>query len=162
QLAPRSSQLAGSFEQARGIRTEAPPDPAAAGGLAGIVGRSPAMLEVFRLLTRVARSNAPVLIIGESGTGKEVAAETLHLLSRRSARPFVALNCGAISPMLVESELFGHERGAFTGAERRRAGTFEMAHGGTLFLDEVSEMPPEVQVKFLRVLETRTYRRVGG
>ena len=162
QLEAALSQLAGAFEEARGTRTEAPPDPAAAGGLAGIVGRSPAMLEVFRLLTRVARSNAPVLIIGESGTGKEVAAETLHLLSRRSARPFVALNCGAISPMLVESELFGHERGAFTGAERRRAGTFEMAHGGTLFLDEVSEMPPEVQVKFLRVLETRTYRRVGG
>ncbi|MHB8799549.1 MAG: sigma-54-dependent transcriptional regulator [Thermoanaerobaculia bacterium] len=162
QLEAALSQLAGAFEEARGTGTEVPPDPAAAGGLAGIVGRSTAMLEVFRLLTRVARSNAPVLIIGESGTGKEVAAETLHLLSRRSARPFVALNCGAISPMLVESELFGHERGAFTGAERRRAGTFEMAHGGTLFLDEVSEMPPEVQVKFLRVLETRTYRRVGG
>ncbi len=162
QLEAALSQLAGAFEKTRGPRTEIAPDPAAAGGLAGIVGRSAVMLEVFRLLTRVARSNAPVLIIGESGTGKEVAAETLHLLSRRSARPFVALNCGAISPMLVESELFGHERGAFTGAERRRAGTFEMAHGGTLFLDEVSEMPPEVQVKFLRVLETRTYRRVGG
>ena len=162
QLETALSQLAGLQEEARGAPLATLPDPAAAGGLAGMVGRSTAMLEVFRLLTRVARSNAPVLVTGESGTGKEVAAETLHLLSRRSARPFVALNCGAISPMLVESELFGHERGAFTGADRRRAGTFEMAHGGTLFLDEVSEMPPEVQVKFLRVLETRSYRRVGG
>ena len=156
------AQLSEQHEAARGVLSAAPPDPAAAGGLAGMVGRSAPMLEVFRLLTRVARSNAPVLITGESGTGKEVAAETVHLLSRRAAQPFVALNCGAISPMLVESELFGHERGAFTGAERRRAGTFEMAHGGTLFLDEVSEMPLEVQVKFLRVLETRTFRRVGG
>lgn len=156
------AQLSEQHEATRGVASAAPPDPAAAGGLEGMVGRSAPMLEVFRLLTRVARSNAPVLITGESGTGKEVAAVTVHLLSRRAAQPFVALNCGAISPMLVESELFGHERGAFTGAERRRAGTFEMAHGGTLFLDEVSEMPPEVQVKFLRVLETRTFRRVGG
>ncbi|MDL1952235.1 sigma-54-dependent Fis family transcriptional regulator, partial [Acidobacteria bacterium ACD] len=138
------------------------PDPDAAGGLAGMVGRSAPMLEVFRLLTRVARSNAPVMITGESGSGKEVAAATVHLLSRRAKRPFVAVNCGAISPTLVESELFGHEKGAFTGADRRRAGTFEMAHGGTLFLDEVTEMPPELQVKLLRVLETRTFRRVGG
>jgi DNA-binding NtrC family response regulator len=162
QLTTALSHLAEQAEAARGGLPEALPDPVAAGGLAGMVGRSAPMLEVFRLLTRVARSNAPVMITGESGTGKEVAATTVHLLSRRSSRPFVALNCGAISPMLVESELFGHERGAFTGADRRRAGTFEMAHGGTLFLDEVSEMPPEVQVKFLRVLETRTFRRVGG
>lgn len=162
QLKTALAQLSEQHEAMRGVLSAAPPDPAAAGGLAGMVGRSAPMLEVFRLLTRVARSNAPVLITGESGTGKEVAAVTVHLLSRRAAQPFVALNCGAISPMLVESELFGHERGAFTGAERRRAGTFEMAHGGTLFLDEVSEMPPEVQVKFLRVLETRTFRRVGG
>ena len=127
-----------------------------------MVGRSAPMLEVFRLLTRVARSNAPVMMTGESGTGKEVAASTVHLLSRRAKQPFIAVNCGAISPTLVESELFGHEKGAFTGADRRRAGTFEMAHGGTLFLDEVTEMPPELQVKFLRVLETRTFRRVGG
>ncbi|MFN7987350.1 MAG: sigma-54 dependent transcriptional regulator [Thermoanaerobaculia bacterium] len=162
QLETALSQLAGMYEEARGLLPAALPDPAVAGGLVGMVGRSAPMLEVFRLVTRVARSNAPVLITGESGTGKEVAAAAVHALSRRAARPFVALNCGAISPMLVESELFGHERGAFTGAERRRAGTFEMAHGGTLFLDEVSEMPPEVQVKFLRVLETRTFRRVGG
>jgi len=162
QLTTALANLAEQLETALGGLPEPLPDPASAGGLAGMVGRSAPMLEVFRLLTRVARSNAPVMITGESGTGKEVAAATVHLLSRRAARPFVALNCGAISPMLVESELFGHERGAFTGADRRRAGTFEMAHGGTLFLDEVSEMPPEVQVKFLRVLETRTFRRVGG
>jgi DNA-binding NtrC family response regulator len=165
----KASQLAAALEQLSGRHEEAPgpvfaalPDPAAEGALAGMVGRSAPMLEVFRLLTRVARSNAPVMITGESGTGKEVAASTVHLLSRRARQPFIAVNCGAISPTLVESELFGHEKGAFTGADRRRAGTFEMAHGGTLFLDEVTEMPPELQVKFLRVLETRTFRRVGG
>ncbi len=132
------------------------------GQLGEMVGRSPAMHEVFRLIARVAGSEAPVMITGESGTGKEVAACTVHALSRRSRGPFLAINCGAISPTLVESELFGHEKGSFTGAERRRAGTFEMAQGGTLFLDEVTEMPPELQVKFLRVLDTRTFRRVGG
>jgi len=162
QLAAALALLSGRHEEARDLPPAALPDPAVAGGLAGMVGRSAPMLELFRLLVRVARSNAPVMITGESGTGKEVAASTVHLLSRRAARPFVAVNCGAISPALVESELFGHERGAFTGADRRRAGTFEMAHGGTLFLDEVTEMPPGLQVKFLRVLETRTFRRVGG
>jgi len=136
--------------------------PAAEGQLGEMVGRSPAMQEVFRLIARVAGSEAPVMITGESGTGKEVAARTVHALSRRIRGPFIAVNCGAISPTLVESELFGHEKGSFTGAERRRAGTFEMAQGGTLFLDEVTEMPPELQVKFLRVLDTRTFRRVGG
>jgi len=162
QLATALSQLSERHGEARGVLPAALPNPAEAGGLAGMIGRSAPMLEVFRLLTRVARSNAPVMITGESGSGKEVAASTLHLLSRRAARPFIALNCGAIAPTLVESELFGHEKGAFTGADRRRAGTFEMAHGGTLFLDEVTEMPPDLQVKFLRVLETRTFRRVGG
>lgn len=162
QLATALAQLSERHEEARGLLPAALLDPAAAGGLAGMVGRSAPMLEVFRLLTRVARSNAPVMITGESGTGKEVAASTVHLLSRRAKRPFIAVNCGAVSPTLVESELFGHEKGAFTGADRRRAGTFEMAHGGTLFLDEVTEMPPDLQVKFLRVLETRTFRRVGG
>ena len=138
------------------------PEPAAPGRLGEMVGRSPAMREVFRLIARVAGSEAPVMITGESGTGKEVAARTVHDLSRRARGPFVAVNCGAISPTLVESELFGHEKGSFTGAERRRAGTFEMAHGGTLFLDEVTEMPPDLQVKFLRVLDTRAFRRVGG
>ncbi|MFI5180080.1 MAG: sigma-54-dependent transcriptional regulator [Thermoanaerobaculia bacterium] len=162
QLATALSQLSGRHDEARSLLPATLPDPAVTGGLAEMVGRSSPMLEVFRLLTRVARSNAPVMITGESGTGKEVAASTVHTLSRRAKRPFIAVNCGAISPTLVESELFGHEKGAFTGADRRRAGTFEMAHGGTLFLDEVTEMPPELQVKFLRVLETRTFRRVGG
>ena len=162
QLAATLAQLSERHDEARGAQAAGLPDPATEGGLAGMVGRSAPMLEVYRLLTRVARSNAPVMITGESGTGKEIAASTVHLLSRRAARPFIAVNCGAISPTLVESELFGHEKGAFTGADRRRAGTFEMAHGGTLFLDEVTEMPPELQVKFLRVLETRTFRRVGG
>ncbi len=162
QLTTTLAHLSERHDDARGALPAGLPDPAAAGGLAGMVGRSAPMLEVFRLLTRVARSNAPVMITGESGSGKEVAAATVHLLSRRAKRPFIAVNCGAISPTLVESELFGHEKGAFTGADRRRAGTFEMAHGGTLFLDEVTEMPPELQVKFLRVLETRTFRRVGG
>ncbi len=137
-------------------------DSSAGGQLGEMVGHSPPMQEIFRLIARVAGSEAPVMITGESGTGKEVAARTVHVLSRRARGPFVAVNCGAISPNLVESELFGHEKGAFTGAERRRAGTFELAHGGTLFLDEVTEMPPELQVKFLRVLDTRAFRRVGG
>lgn len=131
-------------------------------GLGDLLGGSPPMKEVFRLLARVAPSDAPVLLWGESGTGKEVAARTLHSLSRRAAGPFVGVNCGAISPNLVESELFGHEKGAFTGAERRREGTFELARRGTLFLDEVTEMPLEMQVKLLRVLETKSFRRVGG
>jgi DNA-binding NtrC family response regulator len=132
------------------------------GRLGSLVGESAAMREVFRLLARVARSNAPVMITGESGTGKEAAAATIHELSRRSDRPLVAVNCGAVSATLMESELFGHEKGAFTGADKRRAGYFELANGGTLFLDEVTEMATELQVKFLRVLETRTFRRVGG
>ena len=110
----------------------------------------------------MAKSNAPVLITGASGTGKEVAARTIHRLSRRAAKPFVAFNCGAISPTLIESELFGHERGSFTGADKRRVGYFEEAAGGTLFLDEITEMGSELQVKLLRVLEERTLRRVGG
>jgi two-component system, NtrC family, response regulator AtoC len=136
--------------------------PSVTGQIGEMVGGSSAMREIFRLIARVASSEAPVMITGESGSGKEVAARTVHALSRRVRGPFVAVNCGAISPNIVESELFGHEKGSFTGAERRRAGTFEMAHGGTLFLDEVTEMPPDLQVKFLRVLDTRTFRRVGG
>jgi DNA-binding NtrC family response regulator len=120
------------------------------------------MRQVFSLLSRVAPSSASILITGESGTGKEVVARTVHDLSRRRHGPFVAINCGAITPTLMESELFGHERGAFTGAERRHRGMFERAHQGTLFLDEITEMPPDLQVKLLRVLETGQVRRVGG
>ena len=120
------------------------------------------MVKVFDAVRRVARSNAPVLITGQSGTGKEVVARTIHRLSRRAAAPFVAFNCGAISPTLIESELFGHERGAFTGADKRRIGYFEEANGGTLMLDEITEMGADLQVKLLRVLEAKTLRRVGG
>ena len=132
------------------------------GRLGDLVGRSPVMTQIFDVIRRVAKSNAPVLITGASGTGKEVAARTIHRLSRRAAKPFVAFNCGAISPTLIESELFGHERGPFTGADKRRVGYFEEAAGGTLFLDEITEMGSELQVKLLRVLEDRTLRRVGG
>jgi DNA-binding NtrC family response regulator len=132
------------------------------GRLGDLVGRSDAMSRIFEVIRRVARSNAPVLVTGASGSGKEVAARTIHRLSRRAGKPFVAFNCGAISPTLIESELFGHERGSFTGAEKRRVGYFEEAMGGTLFLDEITEMGAELQVKLLRVLEDKTLRRVGG
>jgi DNA-binding NtrC family response regulator len=132
------------------------------GRLGDLVGRASIMTEIFDVIRRVAKSNAPVLITGASGSGKEVAARTIHRLSKRAAKPFVAFNCGAISPTLIESELFGHERGSFTGADKRRVGYFEEAAGGTLFLDEITEMGSELQVKLLRVLEDRTLRRVGG
>ncbi len=132
------------------------------GRLGELIGKAPVMHKVFDAVRRVARSNAPVLITGASGTGKEVVARTIHRLSRRASAPFVAFNCGAISPTLIESELFGHERGAFTGADKRRIGYFEEANGGTLLLDEITEMGPDLQVKLLRVLEARTVRRVGG
>jgi DNA-binding NtrC family response regulator len=127
-----------------------------------LVGRSAPMQEVYNLIARVAPTLATVLVVGESGTGKELVAETLHALSRRSDRPFCAVNCGAIAPNLIESELFGHEKGSFTGADRRRPGYFERAAGGTLFLDEITEMPLELQVKLLRVLESERFLRVGG
>ena len=132
------------------------------GRFGAMVGVSSAMREMCAVIARIARSDAPVMITGESGSGKEAAAQTIHSLSRRREKPLVAINCGAVSASLIESELFGHEKGAFTGADRRRAGYFELAQGGTLFLDEVTEMPPDLQVKFLRVLETRSFRRVGG
>jgi len=132
------------------------------GHFGNLVGASPAMQQVYDLVSRVAPTGASVLITGESGTGKELVAETVHQISRRSGKPFLAVNCGAVSPTLIESELFGHERGSFTGAERLHRGYFERADGGTLFLDEVSEMPPELQVKLLRVLETGSVNRVGG
>jgi DNA-binding NtrC family response regulator len=127
-----------------------------------LLGASQSMQAVYEMITRVAPTDASVFLIGESGTGKDLAAQTLHLLSRRSKAPFLPLNCGAISPTLIESELFGHERGSFTGAARRHKGYFERAHLGTLFLDEITEMPIELQVKLLRVLETGALNRIGG
>ncbi|HVR95814.1 MAG TPA: sigma-54 dependent transcriptional regulator [Thermoanaerobaculia bacterium] len=127
-----------------------------------LLGASGPMQALYEMLTRVAPTDATVFLIGESGTGKDLAAQTLHQLSRRAKMPFLPLNCGAISPTLIESELFGHERGSFTGAARRHKGYFERAHGGTLFLDEITEMPIELQVKLLRVLETGTLVRIGG
>jgi len=132
------------------------------GRLGEMVGRSEAMQTVFESLRKVARTAAPVLISGASGSGKEVAARTIHRLSRRAGKPFVAFNCGAVSPTLIESELFGHERGSFTGADKRRVGYFEEANEGTLFLDEITEMSAELQVRLLRVLEEKSLRRVGG
>lgn len=126
-----------------------------------VLGSSPAMRRVYDQLGRVAPTSASVLLVGASGTGKEVVAQTIHDLSRRKRHPFLPINCGAVSPQLIESELFGHEKGSFTGADRQHRGFFERANGGTLFLDEITEMRPELQVKLLRVLETGTFMRVG-
>jgi two-component system response regulator AtoC len=126
-----------------------------------MLGNAPVMQSMYDQISRVAPTEATVLLIGESGTGKELAAQTVHDLSLRRKRAFLAVNCGAISPNLIESEMFGHERGSFTGAERMHKGFFERAHGGTLFLDEITEMPIELQVKLLRVLETGMFMRVG-
>ena len=126
-----------------------------------ILGNSPVMQKFYDQVGRVAPTSATVMLIGESGTGKELAAQTVHELSRRKKRPFLPLNCGAVSPNLIESELFGHEKGSFTGADRQHKGFFERADGGTLFLDEITEMPIELQVKLLRVLETGSLMRVG-
>jgi len=132
------------------------------GRLGLLLGASEPMFEIYRQLVRVAPTDATVLVVGESGTGKDLASQTLHMLSDRSEAPFLPLNCGAITPTLIESELFGHERGSFTGADKRHKGYFERAHGGTLFLDEITEMPYELQVKLLRVLETGQLVRIGG
>jgi DNA-binding NtrC family response regulator len=127
-----------------------------------LVGQSPAMQSVFKLIEQVAASEATVLITGETGTGKELVAHTVHSLSPRVNGPFVAVHCAAYSQNLIESELFGHERGAFTGATAQRKGRLELAHQGTLFLDELGEIPLEMQVKLLRFLENKTFERVGG
>src|SRR6516225_5217346 len=132
------------------------------GVLGSLVGSSRQMQEIFRLVEMVAPSTASVLITGESGTGKELVARTIHSLSSRKARPFVAINCAAIPETLIESEIFGHEKGAFTGALERRTGCFELAEGGTLLLDEIGEMPIATQAKLLRVLEDRKLRRLGS
>ena len=130
--------------------------------LGRMVGRSTAMRDIFRAVERIARAEATVLVSGESGTGKELVARAIHDLSPRKAGPFIAVNCGAIPSELIESELFGHEKGAFTGAIDRRIGRIESAHKGTLFLDEIGELEPAVQVKLLRALQERTFERVGS
>jgi DNA-binding NtrC family response regulator len=127
-----------------------------------LIGNSPEMRKIYQVIEQAAPTNASVLITGESGTGKELVAQTLHHLSPRASFPFVAINCAAIPETLLESEIFGHEKGAFTGAADRRQGCFELADRGTLFLDEIGEMTPATQVKLLRVLQERTFRRVGG
>src|SRR5437762_7481881 len=127
-----------------------------------IVGSCPAMREVYKAIGRVAAQNVPVLITGESGTGKELVARAIYQHGPRAKAPFLALNCGAIPETLLESELFGHEKGAFTGAERRRIGKFEQCHGGTIFLDEVGEMSPLTQTKMLRLIQEQRFERVGG
>ena len=126
-----------------------------------LVGRSAPMQEVYDKIARVAPTEATVLLLGESGTGKEIVARTIHELSRRRKQAFLAINCGAISPNLIENEMFGHERGSYTGADRQHKGYFEQADGGTLFLDEITEMPLELQVRLLRVLETGQLMRIG-
>jgi DNA-binding NtrC family response regulator len=139
----------------------APPDADLAGD-EELVGRAPAMLQVFKTVGRVAATDECVLVVGESGTGKELVANAIHRNSRRAGRPFVKVNSAALSPMLLESELFGHEKGAFTGAVGRRLGRFEQADGGTLFLDEIAELDVELQAKLLRVLQTGQFERVGS
>jgi two-component system response regulator AtoC len=127
-----------------------------------LIGNSPAWIEVFKNIGRVAATDVGVLLLGESGTGKEVAARAIHDNSARSRRPFIILNCAALPPELLESELFGHERGAFTGAIAQKRGKFEAADGGTIFLDEIGELPLSLQPKLLRVLQEHTFERVGG
>jgi DNA-binding NtrC family response regulator len=131
-------------------------------GLQGLLGTSPAMQNVYRMAKQVAPSRATVLITGESGTGKGELARAIHVLSPRADKPFVAVHCASLAESLLESELFGHEKGSFTGAERRRVGRFEQADGGTLFLDEIGEIPASIQVKLLTVLQERRFERVGG
>jgi DNA-binding NtrC family response regulator len=132
------------------------------GSYGRIVGNSAGIRSIYRVIEQAAPTNASVLVWGESGTGKELVAQTVHALSPRASFPYVGINCAAIPETLLESEIFGHEKGAFTGAQDRRLGCFELAHRGTLFLDEISEMMPATQAKLLRVLQERTFRRLGG
>ena len=131
-------------------------------GLDNIIGRSPAMAQVFEMVRKAARSEANILVLGESGTGKELIARAIHANSPRAGRAFVPVDCASLPEQLLESELFGHERGAFTGADRTKPGLIEVAHRGTLFLDEIAELPSPLQVKLLRALQERQIRRVGG
>jgi two-component system nitrogen regulation response regulator GlnG len=159
-------ELVHAVRQAAGARSETPEDTGAPipgeGEKMPLVGRSPAMQGVYRMITRVLRNDLTVLITGESGTGKELVAEAIHELGNRRTGPFVAVNTAAIPADLVESELFGHEKGAFTGAIAQAIGKFEQANGGTLFLDEIGDMPAEAQTRLLRALQSGRIRRVGG
>jgi two-component system, NtrC family, nitrogen regulation response regulator GlnG len=155
-----SQILARAFEAARLMRTPALLPAQDEGDR--IVGRSPVMQETCKAIGRLAAQDVNVLILGESGTGKELVARALYHHSKRADRPFLAINCAAIPEALLESELFGHEKGAFTGADRRRVGKFEQCDGGTLFLDEIGDMPPPLQAKMLRLLQDQRFERVGG
>ena len=158
---PLSAQRVREIVASLSPAVSARPLPVAGSGT-DIVGSSPAMMSVFKSVARAAGSDATVLVLGESGTGKELVARTLHAQSERSRGPFVAINCAAIPENLLESELFGHEKGAFTGAIARRIGRFERANGGTLFLDEIADMSLALQAKILRALQDRSVERVGG
>ncbi|TMA71334.1 MAG: sigma-54 factor interaction domain-containing protein, partial [Deltaproteobacteria bacterium] len=127
-----------------------------------LISRSPQLHRIWGVIQRVAPTDVSVLVTGETGTGKEIIGRLLHKLSARAAKEFVAVDCNAVAPSLLESELFGHERGAFTGADQRRVGVFELADGASLFLDEVANLPLEAQAKMLRVLQEREFRRIGG
>ncbi|MEQ9078791.1 MAG: sigma-54 dependent transcriptional regulator [Sandaracinaceae bacterium] len=158
----RPSALIVLLERAARKPQPPPPPPGGQVGFHGMVGNHPAMQQLVKRVMQVAKSRATVLLSGESGTGKELIAAAIHRESKRAAGPFVRLNCASLAPTVLESELFGHEKGAFTGATTRRRGRFEHADGGTLFLDEISEAPPEVQVKLLRFLQERELERVGS
>jgi DNA-binding NtrC family response regulator len=162
-LTPGSALTVGSIElKLRPFSERFEPMPSDRELFGEAVGRSLRMREIFGLCERLAPTDASVLLGGETGTGKDVLARALHQHSTRKAGPFIVVDCGAVVGTLIESELFGHEKGSFTGAVSQRAGAFELAHGGTIFLDEVGELPIDLQPKLLRVLETRTFKRVGG
>lgn len=158
----RQPQFTAALKQALNHNARRRDQQARKSGVPRLVGESRPMSRVKKLIDQVAETDASVLILGESGTGKEVVAQNIHARSSRRNGPFVPINCGAIPPDLLESELFGHEKGAFTGAITARQGRFEMAKGGTIFLDEIGDMSPDMQVKLLRVLQERTFERVGG
>ena len=154
--------IAKAQEIGRPLKEKVPLPGDAPAGKSVFLGNSKPMQEVYKAIGRVAKSDAPVLIHGETGTGKELVAKAIHTNSPRQNKPFVALNCTALNENLLDDELFGHEPGAFTGAEKLRKGRFEYAHGGTLFLDEVGDMPSTLQAKLLRVLETQEVLRIGS